>query len=325
MTKTEKEDDTILLLNLIFREKKFILILTLTGALVSFLITLPSIMPPEYMAESIIYPPASYSDRLNADYDLRFGADKEIDEHIQVLKSAVLRDSIIKKYNLLQHYDIETDHTHRLSELHNKFEDNFSVERTRYNSISISVSDIDPKMAAAMCNDMVLIGDKVKAHILKQNLSQTMISLEKSALEQISELVQSEEKINKIRPEIKFETSSLSTMSSAERFRALLSLTDYVKTAKLNGDKILLELLYNYESGLNKYIAIRDSYEKAVRNLNARIVNSYVISPAEVPDKKHKPKRFLFLIAGTVLSFVFGCGFLVLKEFFNKIKKTIQA
>jgi hypothetical protein len=41
---------------------------------------MPAIMPPVFKAEAIIYPPATYSAKAIAEYDLRFGADKEIDE-----------------------------------------------------------------------------------------------------------------------------------------------------------------------------------------------------------------------------------------------------
>ena len=167
------------LIRLILRRKKGIF--GLTGAAILFAIIFSSsfFIPPLYTSEVIIYPPATNSNKALIDYDLRFGDEKEIDEHIQILKSGILRDSMIRKYKLESRYGIEPDDRSAHDHLLKKYTGRVLIDRTRYNAISVTVYDTSPDTAALIANDLVNTGDKVKENILKNNLRSAYSSLEK--------------------------------------------------------------------------------------------------------------------------------------------------
>ena len=111
--KTEQENSIPFIL--LYTWRKVILMTSSIAVIIAIIVTMPALMPPVFKAEAIIYPPATYSAKVIAEYDLRFGADKEIDEHIQILKSSLLRDSIIKRFDLLKHYEIGEDEENKES------------------------------------------------------------------------------------------------------------------------------------------------------------------------------------------------------------------
>jgi uncharacterized protein involved in exopolysaccharide biosynthesis len=320
----KKENDEIQLIYLLFRWRKVILITVLIASGIAIIGTMPQFLPPTFKAEAIIYPPASYSDKLIAEYDLRFGADKEIDEHIQILRSSILRDSIINKYKLMQHYNIANDDKYKLNKLFKQFEENVAIDRTRFNAISITVMDKDPVIAANLCNDFVKLGDQVKTIILKQNLAQTIVNIEKSIELNSEELDALAKSINKIDSRVVLKYGNLLKQTSAERFKMQLDLHSLVDAYKLKDDLTVVQLLVEYETKLLKFNSLKDSYEQANISLNGRIANSYIITPAEVPDKKFAPKRSLIVLAFSLAAFIIACFTVIFVNRFNSFKKNFK-
>lgn len=317
--KTEQEN--IIPIILLYSWRKVIGIVTLLAVLVATIVTMPIFMPPVFKAEAIIYPPATYSAKLIAEYDLRFGADKEIDEHIQILKSSLLRDSIIKRFDLWKHYNIEPDEDNKQFKLNKLYNENINVERTRYNSISVTVFDEDPAMAAEICNQIIKIGDKVKTYILKQNLIEALNSMQQNMLTSTKELETIGEEMQKMNPNIVLNYNTLTKQKYAERIKAQLDLREYIARYRNDQNKELLELLFDYEDKLSRFFSLKDSYEQAIQSLNTKIADAYVITPAQIPDKKYAPKRMLIVLATVIFSVVISCFIILARERILYLKK----
>ena len=295
---------------LLYRWRKVILSTTLIAVAIAVVATMPIFMPPIFKAEAIIYPPATYSAKLIAEYDLRFGADKEIDEHIQILKSSLLRDSIIKRFDLLKHYEIEPNEDNKQFKLNKLYNENIIVERTRYNSISITVFDHDPALAAEICNEIIRTGDKVKTYILKQNLTEAVNNMQQNILAATKELENMGEEMQKINSSIVLNYNTLTKQKYAERIKAQIDLRDYISKFRNDKNAALLELMFDYEDKLSRFYSLKDSYEQAIQSLNTKIADSYIITPAQIPDKKYAPKRAIILLV-TMLTTLILSGFII--------------
>jgi uncharacterized protein involved in exopolysaccharide biosynthesis len=296
---------------LLYSWRKVILIVTLIAAVIATIVSMPTFMPPIFKAEAIIYPPATYSAKLIAEYDLRFGADKEIDEHIQILKSSLLRDSIIKKFDLMKHYEIEPDESNKQYKLNKLYDENIKIDRTRYNSISITVFDQDPSLAAEICNQIIKVGDKVKTYILKQNLIEALNSMQQNMLSSSKELENMGEEMQKMNDNIVLNYNTLTKQTYAERIKAQIDLRDFISKYRNDQNKEVLELLFDYEDKLSRFFSLKDSYEQAIQSLNTKIADAYVITPAQIPDKKYAPKRSLMVLGTMFVTLVLSC-FLIL-------------
>jgi hypothetical protein len=88
-----------------------------------------------------------------------FGEEEQVETVLQILKSDKIRDKIIPRYNLMEHYGISPDEDHPLYKLHSYYEGNFTFKRTEYNSIVITVMDADPQLAADMANEIASLID----------------------------------------------------------------------------------------------------------------------------------------------------------------------
>jgi uncharacterized protein involved in exopolysaccharide biosynthesis len=167
---TKQPNEMVSLLLVIFRWKKLILSFFILACISAIILSGPRFISPLYKSEVILYPPATTSTYSPFEKNPGFGSEKEINEQIQILKSGLLMDTIIRKYKLTNHYHIDTSRIQWRDDLYKKIESNINIERTRYNSISVVVLDRDPLLAAQLANDIVKIGDVVKNKILIDGL-----------------------------------------------------------------------------------------------------------------------------------------------------------
>jgi uncharacterized protein involved in exopolysaccharide biosynthesis len=87
------------------------------------------------------------------------GAEEQVETVLQILNSDKIRDKIIGRYNLMEHYGISPDDAHPLYKLHSYYEGNFTFKRTEFNSIVITVLDADAQLAADMANEVASLLD----------------------------------------------------------------------------------------------------------------------------------------------------------------------
>ncbi len=287
-------NSNLLLLKAVLKQKKQILIFCLFAFVGSIVFTMPYFIAPQYKSEVIFYPPNTSSNKTLIQYDVRFGSDKEIDQHIQLLKSSLVRDSVVKKFQLLSHYGIDTSEKTWAYKLNKEYDEKINVERTRYNALSVSVMDTDPKLAAEMANDIVIIADELKASILRKNLQAALRNLEMDYNKKVKEFDAFAENINRIVKDKDVPSLNLKNQSFVERMKKQI---DVIRDLTSNGaNDYDLKKQYNYEAMLAQLAELQSSYEQASSNLNNNFPTCYVISPAHINTKKESPNRSLLVL-----------------------------
>ena len=155
------------------RWRKLLIVTGLTAALASVLFSGPTFIKPLYKSTVILYPATtnSISKALLSEnaYDrsdpLAFGEEEEAEQLLQLLYSDMIRNRIIEKYKLMEHYDIKADDPFRQTKLYKRYESNIKFRRTEYMSVEISVLDTDPETAAQIANDIAALLDETKNSI----------------------------------------------------------------------------------------------------------------------------------------------------------------
>jgi uncharacterized protein involved in exopolysaccharide biosynthesis len=312
------------LIRVLYKGRKVLLVSFVIAIIGSVIFSSPVFFPSEYKSEIIFYPP-SHTAKVMLEYDLYFGVDKEIDESIQILKSSILRDSLIKKYRLMEHYEIDPTGKFKLNQLYKKIDNNIKVERTRYNSISVTVFDTDPTIAANMANDMVKIGDEVKFMILKQNLKRIYETTEKENLKQLKTLDTLSEQINRIDGNLfKTKKINLDQTNKLDVLKTQMDIREMIKGAVEKKSDLLTNLLYEYESKFNQYTDVNSSLKDLNRKINSENINSFVITPAEVADKKTYPVRWLIVVMTAVCDLLITAAILLLLEKYKELNVKLQ-
>ena len=282
----------------------------------------PNFMPPLYKSEAVFYPPNTNSNKILIQNDSRFGVEKEIDEHIQLLKSGLVRDSIIKKYNLIQHYEIDTAVKIWRYQLYKLFDERINIDRNRYNALSAGVLDTDPQIASNIANDLVTVGDAVKAGILRKNLNAALGYLEKDYNKKVTEFNALADNVNRLARNNKLPNLNLKSQSFVERMKEQINLISELSSANNNGYD--LKQQYNYESILSQLAEVQSSYEQASSNLNNNYPTCYVVSPAQASYKKVSPNRTLIVVVAAISAFLFSVLMLLLIQKAKQLKHELE-
>jgi uncharacterized protein involved in exopolysaccharide biosynthesis len=283
-------------LSIAYRKRKSIIIVSIVMAIVASIFTMPYFIAPVYKSETVLYPPSSNSNKYMIAAASRFGSDKEIDEQIQIFKSTEVRDAIIKKYGLVEHYKTDTSEKTWTYQLYKKYDGNVNIDRTRYNSISIVVFDTDPEMAEDIANDIVQTGDSVKNKIIKKNLSTAFEALTLQFSMKVREVDSISDRINAMSGEDLFSSVSFERKTDLEKLKDQVTVREMMNRAKSKKDYALQELLFGFENRLNQLNDLQDSYSQAYTDFSSPVPESYVVSRAQASYKKVYPLRTLIVL-----------------------------
>lgn len=164
------------LIAFLYKWRKPLLILPIGAAIVAAIFSSPAFIAPKYQSTVIVFPSTTNSvskailpQTGYTDEDiLEFGAEEEAEQLLQILHSDEIRDTIVAKYDLMKHYDIDQASPFKLTELRETFSDNVEFRRTEFMSVEISVLDESPDTAAMIANDISALLDRVKTRIQRE-------------------------------------------------------------------------------------------------------------------------------------------------------------
>ncbi len=171
-----KEFDNSNLIVFFYKWRKPLIFVTLLALVASIIFSSPWFITPQYKSTVIMFPVAtnsvskvliSQNSPIKADI-LGFGEEEQAEQLLQILNSNLIRDKIIAKYNLLDHYGIRPDARYKNTKLFREYENNVKFRRTEYLAVKITVFDKDPQMAADIANDIAAMVDVVKNQMQRE-------------------------------------------------------------------------------------------------------------------------------------------------------------
>ncbi len=153
---------------------KKIMIVTIVGAIASIVVAV--VITPKFKSSVVIFPAStsSVSKALLTDMSrapkniLKFGEEEETEQMLQILQSDEIKAMIIKKYDLMTHYDIPIDAKYRKTKLLKEYIKNISSRKTEFQAIEIKVLDTDPVIAAAIANDIANYVDTIYNNVQRK-------------------------------------------------------------------------------------------------------------------------------------------------------------
>lgn len=315
------------LIRFIWTNRKSLLVFTVAAGIVSTVVAL--LITPLYLSSAIVFPAASsnvsFSEQRNVKAAaMDFGEEDQAEQLVQILQSSRIRDKIIQKYKLMQHYEISNNDVNKNYKLVQAYNNHFSFNRTRYGSIQIDVLDKDPELAAKMANDIVDLIDTVKNEMIRERTIpafeinkrkfRMLIASRDSVLRQLDSLSNVGVVSNDIRSNLY--QALVDAKNPAEK--AELKQRIHVNT-RLGSRYDALEHTRN--EVIIKIEDFRVSYEQAESDANAQFTHKFVVEKAVVADKKEKPKRMIIVLLATIGGFIFGVFFLLIRQRIQDLKK----
>ncbi|MFI5172337.1 MAG: Wzz/FepE/Etk N-terminal domain-containing protein, partial [Chitinophagales bacterium] len=153
----EQSNDIVKLIQILFKWRKPILIVTVLVAVASCIITW--FFMPDYFKSSVTFYPSNpimtdrqvlysqSSGEIEIDY---FGSAGDIDRILTIAKTSSIIDYIINKYHLIEHYGFDSTKTLARYNAKKKFIKNYKAIETEYGAVEISIWDVDKNLAMDM-------------------------------------------------------------------------------------------------------------------------------------------------------------------------------
>ncbi|MCS6981654.1 MAG: Wzz/FepE/Etk N-terminal domain-containing protein [Flavobacteriales bacterium] len=259
---------------------------------------------------------------------LAFGVEEDADQMIQILNSDEIRERIIQKYNLMEHYRINPKRRFAQTRLREKFERNISFRRTEYLSVEISVLDEDPQMAARIANDIAALLDSAKNRMQQERAAEALKILEQEYADLQVMVRELEDSLTAVR---------------------LLGINDYASQAEVLNEQYAIALARNNYTAANAlkakldvlsryggaYVSLMEQLEhyhdqlallkiklKELRMDATRpITHKFIVNKAMPAEKKSYPRRSLIVLAACVGAFLVTLFTLIGIENYQTYKK----
>lgn len=291
------------LLQIIVKWKWHLIILAVFAALVSLFVSSPLIMKPRFKSVAYIYPSnvMPYSD------------ESETEQMLQWITSMEVRDSVIKEFDLAKHYGISPEEEYFASTLEYVFNKNVKISKTQYESIEVSVTDVDPVMARDIVNAILHYTDlKIRStHMVKYK--EVVVAMEKILKTKKAEI----DSVKALYRDIATNYGVYDVLGQSQEItRGELRTVDggggnintkdviKLKQGMMEKSGDLLYLSNRIEDMANEYSEIMLKYDVARFDIDKNFTFVNVVTPPQIADKKAYPKRLFVLfyfVAGTLL------------------------
>lgn len=318
----------------IYKWRKPLGFIILVAIVLSFVFSSPLFITPKYRSAVIMYPSASSSiskalltERSGQRYDiLDFGQDSQTEHMLQILNSSRIRNRVVERFNLMDHYGIHEAHRYRQTRLQREYENNISFRRTEFMAVRISVLDKDPQMAADIANYIALLVDSVRNNMQKAVAVPGFRIVEQQYIQ--------------FQNEIRAKQDSLSTLRE-------LGIHEYESQSEMLNQQMAIEIARNNRPAINAleerldvlskyggaYVSLRDQlvndnrqlsilktrYEEARVDAEQQLPFKFVVEEAVKAEKKSYPIRWLIMVLSTMGALLAGVIAILLVENFREM------
>ena len=298
----------------LYQWKRTFFIVVISAVIMSVVFSSSYFITPLFKSQVVLFPTSTNAiskSLLNTAYGakediLEFGEDQQVEQMLQILASNKIRDSIVIKYDLLNHYEIDNQDSYKITKLFREYNSNIQFKKTRNSAVKIIVFDRDPQMAADIANDIAVLYDVVKNNMKRTRALKGYEIVEKEYL--------------KLKLEIAIKEDSLTILRK-------LGVHDYESQAEMINRQMAMEIakgntanIKRLESSLDilaeyggPYVSLRDAlehdkkqlseikakYEEAKVDAEQNLPQKFVVNTAYKAEKKEYPIRWLIVLITT--------------------------
>ena len=334
-------------LKVLGRWKKHIIRTTIAVFILSIIGTL--LMPNWYQSTATFY--AAHPDLAKPEAvgggdmpKFIYGTSDDLDRLFSLANSSEIKNSLIRKFNLYERYDIDSTSTKGPAKMAKILDKLYKTTRTKYDAMSLSMEDKDPTVA----KDIVQAAREMLSEKTQQLVKRTQLKTLQSDAANIQTQEASLKAINDSLLFIKTKYGVFDSKTQGEVFAQMLTETastleqkksqlESMKSLGLRRDSIrkVQAVIAGLESkkvslsksaeDYNKGILIVLGLEQAQRRMTdevslekeryKKLKTSYenpftalhIVEAESVPVEKSRPKRSIYVLGLTFLAFLLSC------------------
>lgn len=250
---------------------------------------------PKFKSWAVVYP-ANISP---------YSEESETEQMYQILQASYIRDYVIEKFELDEHYDISKDYKYYKSTLIDEYNENVKISKTTGEAIRIEVLDKDPEIAKQMV-ETILDAYNQKIKMLHEKKFGEVVAMWGRALDRKKDVIDSLE--NQLAVLAREDGLIDYNAQSTEVVKGLLGTVEGGST-RINSAEVrklrssiiakggLLKL--TMEAVEHEAINLREltkEYDIAYSNYDRQYTYTNVIESPFVADKKSFPVRWLIVV-----------------------------
>ncbi|MFO7755489.1 MAG: Wzz/FepE/Etk N-terminal domain-containing protein [Bacteroidales bacterium] len=306
--------DSFSFVNFILRNWKVYFFTGLAAFIISAVVSL--FITPKYESEVILYPSGNVGAGAaqlfgTGSQESTFGDEQAVERILQILQSDNIRERLVEKYSLFEHYDISGDARYRYTQLNRKMDRNIDFSKTRFMSVRLSIMDEDPKIAAAMANDIALMIDSTFNRLIKETGRKHLRVLEKQQQEQALLINMYEDSLGMMT-----ETYNRGGRQYAGSDSRVDNMADY--------GPAYVRLSESHEQAVEDMGMIRQKITEARIAAGSDFPYIMVVNEAQVAEKKSFPRRSVIVILSTISVLLFVFFVMLIAEGISLRRETVK-
>ena len=332
----EQSFESVGLVKFLYSHRKPLTIITTIAVVAAAIFSGPTFITPLYESKVILFPGSTSSiskavlnENAGIKHDvLKFGEEEEAEQMLQILGADDIRFKIIQKYDLMNHYDIDTARSaYPKTKLNKKYDDNISHKRTKLQSIEIKVRDSDPEIAAAIANDVANLLDSAK-NKMQKGIAVKVYQIVKQEYDDLHLEIESIKDSLKILGALGIHDYKSQSEVLNRQYAESIAKNDTRAIAAL-GEKLdmlgkygstQMALAYNLENIYEEiYPILKRRYEEAKVDATETIPQKFVVNWAYPAEKKSYPVRWLIVILSAFSAFTFSAVLIIISDNLKRI------
>lgn len=292
------------LIELIIKWKKHFIIVTILSIAASAIFSSSFFIAPIYKSFAIVYPSNI----------IPYSNESPTEQLVQLLEATDIRESVIRKFNLAAHYNIDTTANLGVFNLIKKYQSNVEISQTQFNSIEIKVFDTDPQLACDMVNEIIKALN-LKARSLQRAKTKEVLEIvnnqllvKKKQMDSINSALQTmrvKYQILDYGIQVKeYSKSYLKALSSGGSKGSIKDIDNMMRNLEEKGGEFY-QMKQTFDVVLNSYNTSKLEYDKVESDMNKLLTYTNIISKPIPTDKKSYPIRWLIVFISVISTNLF--------------------
>lgn len=333
---SSKNLDSTHLFTFFYKWRKVIIAVTILSFISSAVVAW--LIPEKFKSTVILFPAPSVSiskslmsQNSSSQSDLlQFGEEDDMERMLQVLNSEEIRERIVNKYKLSEHYGIEKDDRFKRTLLRQEYDDNIQFKKTEFMSVKIEVLDRNAQMASNIANDIAALYDSTMTrmkseramdafNIIKREYGyfQKEIDIKEDSLHKLMQLGVNDyesqaDRLNEALGKAIVEGNTAAAAALAEKVKILST----YGTAYMS----LRDNLYRMREQSN---LLKEKYDQAKVDAEQHLPEKFVVDRAFAAEKKSYPVRWIIIVVSTLITLIITLFSIAILESFKKIQQII--
>jgi capsular polysaccharide biosynthesis protein len=289
------------LLKLIKRNFKLLTVIAIISALAGTIFSGPTFIRPKYKSSLVVFPMNIFPVSIES----------ETEQAQQIFLASAIRDSVIEKFNLWDHWGISRDDDKAAYWMDLEYQSNISISRSQYESVIVKVLDYSPDTAKLIADEILQQYNMIASDFFRSKGQEYLNAANASLVKRTAYIDSLQNRLQQIAVdygvlEYEMQTKELTKSyyemlrsgSSKERLNEINLMLDNLK--KYGGESLKIAvLLKEYLVYYAEFVDKRDLYYFETQS-DFRYYN--LVEAPKVAVKKSFPVRWVIVLSSVLIT-----------------------